>query len=313
MSDSNWIRQLSDLPVRTQWAAITIGSFDGVHRGHASLLKHLRSVVETRGGEVVVVTFHPHPLAVLSKDRAPKLITTFEERANRLFAAGADWVIDLPFPEVRNQDAVEFVEQILVLGLSAKYVLAGPDLHFGRGRSGNSELLAALGPKYGFQVDVAPAVLQGEMRVSSTLIRREVSEQGDMQSARALLGRPHRVTGRVVHGAKRGRQIGFPTANLEPQTELLPAPGIYAASAITVSGESYGAAVSVGHNPTFGTHGLTVEAYLLDFDGDLYGQQLSLDFLARLRGELAFESVEALIEQMDRDVALTRDIVKLET
>ena len=313
MRDTHWIRSLADLPISTRWAAATIGSFDGVHQGHISLVEQLRVISAEHQGEVVVITFHPHPLEILANAYAPKLITTYRRRAELLFSAGVDWVIDLPFEDVRMLDAVDFVRQVLVDGLGVKHVLAGPDLRFGYGRSGSGALLRELAPKFGFSAQIASALCSGEARISSTRVREAVSTEGDVVEARRLLGRPHRVTGRVVHGAKRGREIGFPTANIDPETPLIPLPGIYAARAVCESGARYAAAVSVGHNPTFGTHALTVEAYLLDFEGDLYEQELSLDFLERLRGEVAFDSVDALIEQMNMDVQATRELVEQET
>ena len=309
MRDSHWIRSLSDLPIAIDAAVVTLGSFDGVHLGHRSLIEHLRSVAAARRSEVVIITFHPHPMHVLRGEHEPRLITTYEERARRLFEAGADWVVDLPFDAVRNMAAEEFVQQILLDGVRATYVLAGPDTRFGHGRTGDSQTLSTLGELHGFTVEVADTILQGATRISSTRIRTLVADEGDVGGARELLGRPHRVTGRVVHGAKRGRELGFPTANLAPMTSLLPTPGIYAAQALCESGARYPAAVSVGHNPTFGANDLTVEAYLLDFSGDLYEQTLSIDFYARLRGEVAFDSVDALITQMQHDVDRTRALI----
>jgi riboflavin kinase/FMN adenylyltransferase len=238
---------------------------------------------------------------------------TYEARAQALLDCGVDVVVDLPFESVRQHSGEKFVEEVIVAGLGAKFVLAGPDLRFGHRRSGSATLLAEMGPKHGFSVEVADTVLQNENRISSTRIREVISEQGDMIEAQKLLSRPHRVSGIVVHGAKRGRELGFPTANLRTLTELIPLPGIYAANARCQDGSVHAAAVSVGHNPTFGTNSLTVEAFLLDFTGDLYGQTLDLDFHARLRGEAAFDSIDALLEQMNQDVLDTRRLLLSES
>jgi riboflavin kinase / FMN adenylyltransferase len=275
---------------------IAVGEFDGVHLGH-------RAVIE---GSDTVLTFEPHPLAVIRPEAAPKLLTTLERKAELVERLGVEELVVIPFDHAFSQrSAEEFVERILIEQLQATHVAVGENFRFGKGARGDTDLLHA---QRAFETRVVPLVeVEGEV-VSSSHIRGLVLA-GEVDHAAAFLGAPFQMRGEVVGGDRRGRALGFPTANLVPDQALIqPGHGIYAARA-TVEGQTYGAAVNVGVRPQFKTDLVVlVEAYLLDFDGDLYGRTLAIDFLARLRGERRFASVDALIEQMQRDVEEARAI-----
>jgi len=298
-------------------SAVTIGAYDGVHLGHRALLAELRARAATDGLATVVVTFDRHPAAVVRPDSAPLLLCDLDQRLELLASAGVDRTIVVHFDEERaNETAEEFVIRELVEGLDARLVVVGEDFHFGHGRKGNVALLTEMGSVAGFVVDgVALASAGtgggGSTPVSSTRVRTLVA-QGDVAGAAVLLGRPHQVRGPVVTGDRRGgTELGFPTANLAVPAEIcLPGPGIYAGWYERPDGTRHRAAVSVGRRPTFyGADGeLLVEAHLLDFAGDLYGEVARLSFVRRLRDELAFASVDELVAQMGRDVELTRTL-----
>jgi len=300
-------------------SAVTIGAYDGVHLGHRALLAELRSRAEASGLATVVVTFDRHPAAVVRPDSAPKLLCDLDQRLELLESTGVDRTVLIHFDEERaNETAEDFVTRELVRGLDAKLVVVGEDFHFGHGRKGTVALLSDMGATAGFEVDgmtlASADDVAGESAppVSSTRVRSLVAE-GDVEGAAVLLGRPHQVRGPVVTGDSRGgAELGYPTANLDiPADICLPAPGIYAGWYERPDGSRHRTAVSVGRRPTFyGDDGeLLVEAYLLDFTGDLYGEQARLSFVHRLRDELAFDSVDALVVQMGRDVDLTRELL----
>jgi riboflavin kinase / FMN adenylyltransferase len=283
--------------------AVTIGVLDGVHLGHRSLIRRLDpSLVRT------VLTFDPHPIEVLVPGTHPRLLTTIEERVALLEGVGVEQVGVLDLADVRELDPVRFVEEILVERLQVGQVVAGPDFRFGRDRAGDTTLLVELGKRLGFGVDMAPLVIEGDEVVSSSRIRALV-EEGRPDRAGAALGSLFRLTGEVIRGDRRGREIGFPTANLEPPPrKALPASGIYAGYA-TVSGSRHQAAISIGVRPTFGAGRLVVEAYILDFDRDIYGESIVVELAHYLRPELAFATVEDLVERMARDVEETRSLL----
>jgi riboflavin kinase/FMN adenylyltransferase len=300
-------------------SAVTIGAYDGVHLGHRTLLAELRARAEDNGLATVVVTFDRHPAAVVRPESAPLLLCDLDQKLELLAAAGVDRTVVVRFDEERaNETAEEFVTRELVEGLDARLVVVGEDFHFGHGRKGNVALLTEMGSVAGFAVDGVALVSAGDHRragapaVSSTRVRTLVAE-GDVEGAAALLGRPHQVRGPVVTGDRRGgSELGFPTANLAIPAEIcLPAPGIYAGWYERPDGSRAKAAVSVGRRPTFyGADGeLLVEAHLLDFSGDLYGEPARLSFTHRLRDEMAFDSVDALVAQMGRDVDRARSLL----
>ncbi len=295
---------------------MTIGAYDGVHLGHRALLGELRARAEADGLTTVVVTFDRHPATVVRPESAPSQLCDLAQKLELLETAGVDRTVVVPFDHDRaNETAEDFVAEVLVGGLGAKLVVVGEDFHFGHGRKGNVALLEEIGSTAGFEVDgvslQADLPRSGETGepISSTRIRSLVAA-GQVEAAGALLGRPHQVRGPVVDGDHRGAtELGFPTANIAvPDGICLPATGIYAGWYERPDGSRWEAAVSVGHRPTFyGNDGdLLVEAFLLDFAGDLYGEEARLSFVAHLRDERAFDSVEALIDQMGRDVAETR-------
>jgi riboflavin kinase/FMN adenylyltransferase len=291
---------------------VAIGNFDGVHLGHQALVKVARERAAASGGQAVVLTFDPHPAHFFAPALAPPMIQSLERRLELLGEAGAEVIVIEPFDAAFAAiEAEPFVDQVLRGDLGAHHIVVGYDFSFGRGRKGNPALLSALGQRAGMGVTIVPAVMAGGLVCSSTKIREFVLE-GRMEGAKLLLGRPFEVIGEVVRGAGRGRGLGIPTANVRPESELLPVIGIYAGRARLLTGEPIAAAaISVGTNPTFvaGNPPVTVEAYLLDWDGDLYGKRLRLEVETRLRDERRFASVDELLVQIQKDIARTREII----
>jgi riboflavin kinase/FMN adenylyltransferase len=263
-----------------------------------------------------VVTFDRHPAAVVRPDTAPRLLTDLEQKLELLAATGIDRCVVVTFDEVRSKEpAEEFVRELLVDGLAARAVIVGEDFHFGHQRRGNVELLRTMGADLGFTVDGLELVAAPESieKASSTAIRHALAE-GDLDRARAMLGRDHEVRGVVAHGDERGRDLGFPTANVSvPSEVLLPADGIYAGWYERPDGTVWPTAISLGRRPTFYVEAQVslLEAHLLDFEGDLYGETARVRFERRLRGEVKFDSVEALVEQIGRDCDEARAILGL--
>lgn len=300
---------LSDLSFKDTW--LTIGVFDGVHRGHQVLLRRLVDGAHAAGAPAVVITFHPHPAVVLGGKTDFKCLTTPGERAELLDGLGVDAVItqtfDRPFAD---QTAGEYM-RCVVQTLGLRHLLVGYDFALGHGREGNLTRLKELGNELGYQVEALQPVHAGENIISSTAIRNSIRD-GAVAEAAGLLGRLYAVSGPVIPGDGRGRTIQFPTANIGyPSEKLIPARGIYACWA-WIAGERHAAATNIGINPTFTPDKTTsnVEAYLLDFSGDLYGQEVRLEFVQRLRDEMEFPSVETLVEQIRSDVAHTRAVLK---
>jgi riboflavin kinase / FMN adenylyltransferase len=281
--------------VKRRVRAIAVGEFDGVHLGHREVIR----------GADTVLTFEPHPRTVVAPDSAPKLLTSLETKADLIAALGVQELVVIPFDgSFAAQTAQEFIDHELLGRLGAQQVSVGENFRFGNRARGDADLLRS---QTTFQTRVAQLVeLDGEI-ISSTHIRGLVA--GEVSDAARFLGAPFQIRGEVAHGDKRGRTLGYPTANLIPDPKLVvPDHGVYACTA-EVDGEVHVAAVNVGVRPTFKTgRGLLVEAYLLDFDRDIYGRELRLEFLERLRGERRFESVDSLVEQMGRDVVETRRI-----
>lgn len=300
------IGTLSDVrPRRSQRPSVVpIGIFDGVHRGHQLVLARAVEAARERDARVVVITFDPHPVAVLRPDAMPLLLTTIQRRIQLLKSYGADSVVPLEFTEaLSHQTADEFVEQTLVERLNAVRIVVGANFRFGHRASGDVALLR----KFGLEVDDVPLLRDGEI-LSSTHIR-ELVAAGDVAAAAAGLGRPHFVEGPVVRGDARGRALGFPTANLAVDPGIaIPADGVYAGWLTRASGERSEAAISVGTNPTFDGETRRVEAYAIDVghDLELYDEHVIVEFAQRLRGMERFETVDALVEQMAKDVAETR-------
>lgn len=296
-------------------SVVTIGVFDGVHRGHAKLLQRAVGYARERGHLAVAMTFDPHPMSVVRPDRAPLLLTTLPDRVRLLGAAGADAVLIIPFtPAVAAVAAREFARTVLVDALACSMAVVGADFHFGRNATEDVDGLRRLGEQFGFGVDAVDVQIDEAGRFSSTRVR-ELLAAGDVGGAAEILGRDHHVTGTVIAGERRGRELGFPTANLAcPPGLALPADGIYAGRFVdpaTEGGAELPAAISVGSNPTFGG-GLTrrVEAYVLDrTDLDLYDREVTVSFAAKLRDMTAFDSIGDLVAQMQQDVLDTRRLV----
>ena len=299
-------RGVTDVPAGYGPSVVTCGFFDGVHAGHRVLIGRAVEQARAVGQPCVVVTFDPHPSEVVRPGQGPLLLTTPEHRADLLASIGVDVELTIPFDLARSQQSAEgFVHEVFVGALRASHVVVGANFRWGHKASGDIDLLRALGASEGFEVD-AVALLEGsDGAVSSTRIRRLLAD-GDVAGAAVGLGRDHRLTGVVVHGDHRGRELGFPTANLDvPATSAIPGDGVYAAL-FRLDGRVLQAAVSIGTNPTFDGTERRVEAYVLDFSGDLYGQTVSLDLRARLRGQVAYEGIEPLKVQIAADVAATR-------
>ncbi len=296
----------SSLPGEVQGGAVAIGNFDGAHRGHAALIAELRARARAVGGPAVALTFDPHPLQFLRPERALPLLTTPAERARLLHELGADHVVILRTgPDLLHLTAAEFFEQVVREHLGARHVVEGPNFGFGRNREGNLDTLADLCRAAGIGLTVvAPRTIDG-VEVSSSRVRAALL-RGDVEQTTTLLGRPYRLPGVVGTGQRRGRTIGFPTANLESAATLVPGDGVYAVRAQLGDGGNWPAAANVGPNPTFAEQERKVEAHLIGFAGELYGQPIALDFLGRLREVRPFGSVVELIEQLRRDVEEAR-------
>lgn len=296
-------------------SAVTIGKFDGVHTGHRSVLAGLRAAARERGLVSVVVTFDRNPLALVAPERCPRPLVSNAQKRELLAAAGVDATLMLTFDTaLATLEPEQFVRSVLIDALGARLVLAGGDFRFGRGHAGDVALLRELGARFGFEVvlidDVAAEAAAGERRASSTWVR-ELLDAGRVEEAARVLGRPATVRSVVVEGEKRGRALGYPTANLDPGLleGFLPADGVYAAWA-TVDGVRHPAAVSIGNNPTFeGVPQHQAEAHLLDVDMDLYGRTLELAFVARLRGMERFDGMEALVAAIRGDAEQARRIL----
>jgi riboflavin kinase/FMN adenylyltransferase len=300
-------RGLDELPARRKASALTIGNFDGVHRGHRSLINRVLSHAKAENAVPTVATFDPHPQAVL-RGVSPVALVTPERKLELLEEAGIEQVVIIHFDETLSLvEPEEFVEDVLVRQLRMKAIVVGSVFRFGHRARGDTALLKSLSSRLGYKFEAARLTRLAGRTVSSTEIRYALAG-GDLGWANRALGRSHRLSGRVIEGSGRGRQeLGFPTANLDVDEGLcLPAVGIYAGWFGTETQSSLRAAISVGTNPTYGQNPISVEAFVLDFDGDVYGQQVDLDFVERLRDEEKFASSKALREAMEADINRTR-------
>ena len=296
-------------------SVVTIGAYDGLHRGHIAVISSVVERAQQLGERSAVVTFDRHPASVVRPESAPLLITSLEQRIELLEQTGVDAVVVLEFNEAAStEEAEDFIRRVFVEGLSAKEIIVGEDFHFGRGRRGDVRLLSAVGEEHDFVV--TPLELRrsdSEEIFSSTAIRAAL-QRGDIATANTMLGRNVVISGQVVHGDERGRTIGFPTANVDiPEGFIVPADGVYAARCMTEAGHQFACAVNIGKRPTFygSADRSLVECHLLDFSGDLYGQSLAVEFVERLRDEQRFEGLDALTAQLRTDVERTRELARL--
>jgi riboflavin kinase/FMN adenylyltransferase len=304
------LREVGGCPTPDAGTVVTIGAYDGVHLGHQTVIAAVRARAADAGMESAVVTFDRHPASVVRPESAPRLLTDLEQKLELLADTGVDRCLVITFDEARSHEpAEEFVREVLVDCLGARVVIVGEDFHFGHQRKGNVALLEEMGSDLGFEVeglalvDAHGRAAGDEPKASSTAIRHALVA-GDLEMAISLLGRPHEVRGVVADGDKRGRELGFPTANVSvPGDILLPADGIYAGWYERADGSVHPTAISLGRRPTFyeEAHASLLEAHLLDFDGDLYGEHAKVRFVARLRGEERFDDVDALVAQIRRD------------
>jgi riboflavin kinase/FMN adenylyltransferase len=285
---------------------ISIGNFDGVHRGHAMLLTEVRRLADHWRGPAVAVVLDPHPAAILRPQQLPARLSWIERRAELMTPLGIDYLIVCPTTrEFLQQSAETFFQQLVVDRLGAKAMVEGPNFFFGRGRQGDVGTLQQLCRQSDIELSIVQPTKAGEQMISSTRIRHLLAE-ASVEPAIGLLGSPYRIRGRVIGGAQRGRKIGFPTANLSEIDVVVPAQGVYGGTAIT-DGQRYSAAIHIGPSPTFEQDGrASVEVHLLDFDGDLYGQTLLVDFVMHVRDIARFDSADKLAEQLTRDVQFIR-------
>jgi len=287
--------------------ALSIGMFDGVHRGHQSIINQLKAVAKAKNLESGILTFWPHPRLIFKPEDDLKLLNTLSEKSQLLEKFGVENLFLKEFDEdFRNLTGEEFVRQILVEKLQIKYLIVGYDHVFGKNRSGNFELLEKLAPELGFEVEKMEAVNVHNQHISSTKVRNALLE-ADIAEANLMLGYHYSVSGKVVHGKKIGRTIGYPTANIEVENlKLLPKKGAYITD-VFLDGDQYKGMLSIGTNPTVGGTEKTVEVYILDFDEDIYGKEITVAFRKFLHDEIKFESLEKLIEKLDDDKKRTED------
>jgi len=303
------ISSLENIKEPFAYAVITVGNFDGVHIGHQGLLKEVKKRADKMSGTSIVLTFEPHPLKVLKEKKIP-LITPFERKIELIEKLGIDVVICLPFTrEFSKVSAREFVEEILLKKIGMKEIVVGYDYTFGHKREGNIDLLKKLGDELGFKVCILGPILVDNMIVSSTRIRNLIME-GELEKVKTLLNRYYQVSGEVIAGHDRGgRLLGFPTANLKLVNEVFPKNGVYVVEVI-YNNKVYGGVTNIGFKPTFGNDALSVETHILDFDQNIYGKKIKLNFIKRLRNEKKFSSIEALAAQIKRDIEEARKILQ---
>jgi riboflavin kinase/FMN adenylyltransferase len=306
------IRNIDEISAPFKNGVITIGNFDGVHIGHQALFYEVIERAHMLDGTSIAMTFEPHPLRVLKKNHTPPLITLLEQKVELIERSGVDVLICVPFTlEFAAVTAASFVEDLLVRKIGVKAIVLGEDYAFGRNREGNIDLLNSLAPRLGFEVVVTSLIrsVQGvSARISSTAIRQLVLA-GDMQQACKMLGRHFQLRGVVVAGRDRGgKLLGFPTANLQIEEELCPKTGIYAVTVETRHGLHLGVA-NIGYSPTFEERQFTVEVHILDFDKTIYGEKIRVNFVKRLRGEVKFSGIDALKQQIAKDIETAREIL----
>ncbi|HOG15698.1 MAG: Riboflavin biosynthesis protein RibF [Syntrophaceae bacterium PtaU1.Bin231] len=296
------LRGLDEISPEYQENLVTIGNFDGVHLGHQALFRQLLREARSAGRLAVVLTFEPHPKMVLHPERRPfYLITTLEEKIRLIGACGIDGLLILPFSaEFARTSAEQFVQDILWDRLRISKILIGHDYSFGRSKEGNNAYLTDMGQKLGFAVETIGPVKVGDMIISSTRARHAILA-GDMKTTRMILGRPYNLSGLVVPGKRRGLGLGFPTANIRPDKALIPPRGVYAVLA-ELDGKILPGVLSIGINPTFAGDTFSIEVHILDFRANLYGRNLNVLFIERIRDEMKFDSPQQLVEHIKLDI-----------
>jgi riboflavin kinase/FMN adenylyltransferase len=304
------VRDWRDLPDADRGAAVAVGAFDGVHRGHQAVIAEARAAAQRLGAPLGVVSFDPHPRRWFQPDAAPFRLMTADQMAEALAPLGVDILYLLPFDgEMAGMSDAGFAEQVLAQGLGVRHAAVGFDFTFGKGRSGSPEALRAYGERLGFTVSVAERIDDPDgLKLSSSAVR-EALKAGDMDRAAAILGRPFAIRGEVIHGDKRGRTIGVPTANIDLGDYMRPAYGVYAIRARLPDGRTFDGVASLGLRPMYAVETPLLEAWLFDFDGDLYGHALDVQLIAWLRGEETFDGLDALKAQIDRDAAAARAVL----
>jgi riboflavin kinase/FMN adenylyltransferase len=306
------IRGSENIPASLRGAVVTIGNFDGVHLGHQHIFRHLIEEAHKDKRPAVVISFEPHPKMVLHPERRPfYLITSPEEKIRHISNLGIDALILIPFTlDYARTTAEEFIHDVLWERLRIRKILIGHDYTFGRGKEGNKAFLTAAGNRLGFDVEVLSAFKIGDTTISSTRIRKAILA-GEVRQAASLLGRPYNLTGDVISGHHRGGSLGFPTANIHPDKELIPSVGVYAVHVI-LEGRLLNGVLSIGYNPTFADQKLSIEVYIFDFNENIYGKLLDVLFVERLRDEIRFADPKELIAQIGRDIARVREILQTE-
>lgn len=307
-------RDPSEIDDAMRGAVLTVGNFDGVHLGHQRILRTARALAQVSRAKVVAMTFEPHPFAVLRPDRAPPRLTLFEEKRHQLELAGADALVRLDADHgILSLSAEDFVKEIIIERVHPSYIVEGHDFGFGSGRRGNTDTLEAMSAKGGFQVRVVEpyrlARASGEHIIVSSTAIRELLRDGELVDANACLGRPYSLVGEVVHGAGDGNKLGFPTINLNVAGQLTPADGVYA-GIVEIDGIRAAAAISIGCRPTLNGGPTTIEAHVIGHRGDWYGLRARLDVVRFLRGQVKYAGLEALIEQIGKDVVETKRMME---
>jgi riboflavin kinase/FMN adenylyltransferase len=303
------IRKLDEFPQPLIGGAVTIGNFDGVHRGHGKIIQRLKQYADQLGGAAIVFTFDPHPVRILRPEQSPPPLTWTDRKADLLADLGVDAVIAYPTStSLLNLDYRDFFERIVIQAIGAKAMVEGPNFFFGRDREGNPARLEELCRQHQIELEIVEPLLVSGQYISSSRIRKLIS-LGEVEQAAQMLTHPYRIRGMVTHGASRGGALGFPTANLDAIDTLIPGKGVYVGRTF-VNGRAHWSAIHIGPNPTFKEEMLKVESHLLDFEGSLYGMAVEVDFVARIRDIQTFESVEQLKNQLNQDIAATRSLAR---
>jgi riboflavin kinase/FMN adenylyltransferase len=316
-------RKLTDFSPALRGGALSIGNFDGVHRGHETIISQLKLFADQLNSPAIVFTFDPHPVRILRPDQTPPPLTWTNRKADLLAELGVDIVVAYPTDlDLLKLSYQAFFKQIVVEKIGASAMVEGPNFFFGRNREGNTQTLRRLCNQHKVELKIVDPLLDSKIcklpngvdqgysadYISSSRIR-DLIRSGDVDTAASLLTHPYRIRGMVTHGSARGAKIGFPTANLDAIDTLIPAMGVYAGRTY-IDGRSHWSAIHIGPNPTFGEQIPKVESHLLDFEGSIYGQPIEVDFISRLRDIRQFDSVEELTQQLDRDVAATRHVAR---